>query len=261
MKSPTTLSDAGSGASTLATVLAAQLRETILNGQLLPGAKLNLGELKNDFGVSFSPLREALSRLSNEGLVEIEDQKGYRTSPISEENLIEVTRLRAYLEPLALAESVRHGDETWESNLVAAHYRLGKLEDPAERAKRIEDWERHHRAFHDALLAGCPMVLLLQFCRTLSRLKDRYRRLFRDLVLKSRTSRDIPGEHRQMLEAALSRNEKVAAESLRSHIELTGSALLAAMRLEAARTPDRSAPRGRRVRPAATRRARSKSDA
>ena len=90
----TGLTDGEGPGETLATLLSYRLREDILNGNFQPGAKLNLGELKGAFGVSLSPLREALSRLCTDGLVELEDNKGYRTSGISEESLTEITRLR-----------------------------------------------------------------------------------------------------------------------------------------------------------------------
>ena len=57
----------------------------------------------------------------------MEDQRGYRVAPVSRTNLLEVTRLRLELECFALRESIGNGNDQWESEVVAAHYRLMKL--------------------------------------------------------------------------------------------------------------------------------------
>jgi GntR family carbon starvation induced transcriptional regulator len=89
---------------TLASTIAINLRRSIMRGDLPPGAKLHVEELRERFDVSLSPLREALSRLGSAGFVEIEDQRGYRVAAVSDENLSEVIRLRMELESLALLE-------------------------------------------------------------------------------------------------------------------------------------------------------------
>ena len=75
---------------TLAGTLAERLREEITGGRLTPGTKLHLEDLKETFGVSLSPLREALSRLSGEGFVVMQGQRGYSVAPISEAVLRDV---------------------------------------------------------------------------------------------------------------------------------------------------------------------------
>ena len=76
---------------TLSTTLVARLRNAIMRGELLPGSKLNLDRLRTAFGVSLSPLREALCRLENDGLVALIDQRGYRVTPVSASNLTELS--------------------------------------------------------------------------------------------------------------------------------------------------------------------------
>ncbi|MDP1732398.1 MAG: GntR family transcriptional regulator [Devosia sp.] len=71
---------------TLAGRVSLELRRAILNGQLQPGEKINLDRMREDFDVSVSPIREAVSRLVGR-LVEFEDQRGFRVAPISLENL------------------------------------------------------------------------------------------------------------------------------------------------------------------------------
>lgn len=218
MNTPSTAESKAAG-STLASTLTAQLREAILDGRMAPSEKLHLDELRASYGVSLSPLREALSRLGAEGLVQMEDQRGYRVAPVSEANCREVIRLRAEMETLALAESMKLGDDEWEATVVAAYHRLSKYDAPAQRKANLAEWERVHRAFHIALMSGCRMPLLLQFCASLHDLSDRYRRLF---IAKHTGDKVVPNEHKAILDATLARDAKKATALLREHIERTG---------------------------------------
>lgn len=215
-----------SGSQTLATSLAHQLRVLITNGTIPPGEKLRLDQLRTTFGVSLSPLREALSRLSTEGFVTMEDQRGYRVAPVSELNLIEVMKLRAEIESFGLREAIRNGDDRWESEVVASLYRLNKLErsvpDTGD-SGRVVGWEAAHRQFHQQLLSACRMPILMQFSTTLHDLGDRYRRLF---LARNPIDRDVSEEHRRICDAAVARDADLACQLLRQHIERTGAVVL-----------------------------------
>lgn len=214
------------GAQTLASSIAARLRAQITDGEIAPGEKLRLDDLRASFGVSLSPLREALSRLSAEGFVVMEDQRGYRVMPVSPHNLIEVTRLRTELECFALREAIRLGDDQWEGEVIASLYRLNKLERLQIGGPRMKQWESSHRTLHQQLLSACGMPLLLQFCTTLHDLSDRYRRLF---LKDSRIDRDVRQEHHDICQATVERRTDEACQLLRSHIERTGANVLRAL--------------------------------
>jgi GntR family transcriptional regulator, carbon starvation induced regulator len=163
----------------LSTSLADHLRGAIIRGTFTPGSKLRMEELRESFGVSLSPLREALSRLVAEGFVVAESQRGFRAAPVSAENLREITALRLALEPMALRDAIEHGDETWEAEVAGALYQLKKhsLKEQAPTSEALERWETVHRNFHLTLLGATRMPLLLNFCTNLHDLSDRYRRL------------------------------------------------------------------------------------
>jgi DNA-binding GntR family transcriptional regulator len=202
---------------TLATSLATRLRRAVVSGELGPGERLPLDRLREEFGVSLSPLREALSRLGSEGLVLIEDQKGYRVAPLSEEDQRHVTQMRSQFEIYALREAIAKGDLAWESEVTAALYILNRID-----RKTIEDievWETAHRAFHLKLISACRIPLLLQFCAVLHDHSDRYRRAYLRL---NRGDKGIPAEHKQIAEAAVSRQADLACDLLRRHIERAG---------------------------------------
>lgn len=214
------------GGQSLSASIASHLRMQITNGQIPPGSKLHLDELRTLFGVSLSPLREALARLAAEGFVVPENQRGYRATPVSEANLREVTLLRAEIETLALRESIRQGDDRWESELVASQYRLSKLEKAGPVAGELPAWESAHRDLHQRLLSACHLPLLLQFCATLHDLNDRYRRLF---LATRPLDRDVPREHADIVAATLERRADDACQLLRMHIERTGTNVLVAL--------------------------------
>ncbi|MDR0212318.1 MAG: FCD domain-containing protein [Pseudomonas putida] len=205
---------------TMASQLEARVREDIINGQLAPGSRLRLKELAEHYEAGVIPLREALSRLVTSGFVSSEDQKGFRVGRISAEEILDITRTRQLIECQALAESIRQGDVEWESQLVAAHHRLDRLpivEGP-ERLMKPE-WENAHEAFHQALIANCRSPWLLRLSHMLREQTARYRML--SVHYPSSDERDVPGEHRALLDAALARDVETACALLARHYETT----------------------------------------
>ncbi len=211
--------DAPSSA-TLSSTLVGRLRSAIMRGDLMPGTRLNLDRMRASLGVSLSPLREALCRLENDGLVTIVDQRGYRVTPVSPENLAEVIRLRVELEGMALKEAMQHGDVAWEGRILATLHQLNRCKRGVRSStKEQETWEIAHRAFHAELIAACRMPLLRQFCATLHDQSDRYRRIF----LKTHApDRNVAEEHTAIADAVIKRHVRAASAMLRAHIERTG---------------------------------------
>ncbi|RZS81885.1 GntR family transcriptional regulator [Pigmentiphaga kullae] len=205
----------------LTSQLTQSLRDELLNGTFAPGQQLRLNQLSQQFHVSLSPLREALSRLAAEGLVIAQDQRGYQAAPVSMRNHQEITDLRTMLEPHALRISMQQGGEDWEVAVLAAHHRLQQVEKrAASDPEALVEWEIRHREFHLTLIGGGQMPVLAQFCEKLLAFSDRYRRIF----LRERPlDRDIPDEHEAILRATLDRDEARAGELLAQHIGRTAA--------------------------------------
>ena len=87
-----------------------RLRQDVLTGAFAAGDKLKIEELQAAYGYSSSPLREALSRLSQEGLVRADERRGFRVAALSPEDLRDITRMRLMLDVQALQEAIEHGD-------------------------------------------------------------------------------------------------------------------------------------------------------
>ncbi|MBB2674776.1 GntR family transcriptional regulator [Rhizobium sophoriradicis] len=213
---------ADDGKNTIGSQLASRLREAIISGELEAGSKINLDRARKTFNVSLSPLREGLARLISDGLVEFQDNRGYRVAPISLANLEEVTTLREELEVFALRESIRVGDVEWEGNIMRALHRLNRSERDAARPETLEHWEALHREFHLTLISGCGKPLLLHFCNLLLNLNDRYRRAF---LVRTSGDRNVGQEHSEIAQGAVARDVEYACEKLRQHIHRTGTNL------------------------------------
>ena len=228
---------------TISTRLVTHVRESILRGEIAPGSKINLDKLRKTFKISLSPAREALARLTSAGLVERHDNRGYTVTPVSLANLAEITQLRAEFETLALDAAMRTGDLAWESEIMRCLHRLNRTERLADDPRTLEAWEFAHRDFHLALLKGCQMPILLDFCLTLHNLNDRYRRLF---LLRTGGDREVEQEHSQIAQGTVARDRDFARERLRDHILRTGRNLQAAIGTDLEAEADRSSGPSRR---------------
>lgn len=193
-----------------------RLRSDIIAGKLVPGAKLRIEELRDDYRVGASPLREALNRLAGEGFVTVEEQRGFKVAPVSQDDLKDLSRMRIMLECEALRESIRNGDDEWEANLVAAHHRLQKAE--RSYGRNLGEWEQRNEEFHEALVAACASSWLLRLRHVLYEQHKRYRFI---AILSPQQDRDVHGEHREILEAALARDVEAATEATERHIQFT----------------------------------------
>lgn len=218
------------------------IRAEILDGQLPAGAKLNIGALEKRFDVSLGAIREALSRLSAEGMVIAESQRGYRVSPVSSEELLDLTRTRIEVESLCMAKAMELGDVEWETRIVAAAHRMERLQDsPADAETRVTQvWSNSHREFHEALVSACPSEWLLRLRHLLHAQSERYRRLSAPLETDNR---DVRGEHRRLMEAVLARDEAAALLALKQHFFSTAEIILKSPLLSIAQaaSKDRSA--------------------
>lgn len=237
---------AGEGAGTRSAQISIAIRRKILGGVLQPGTRLRLEDLRAEFDVSWSPLRESISRLVAEGLIVSDEGRAYRIAPISRQELQAVLEIRLMLEAKALRASIGRGDDAWERELVATHHHLRKLEEARWSPGQLEEWEAWHQRFHIALISSCHSPLLMQYCMNLHAHSDRYRRLF--LAAHPR-DRDVKGEHEAIIEATLRRDADRACELLEAHVRRSLETILQAMPSDALLAAGSEAPVETKVAP------------
>jgi Transcriptional regulators len=198
----------------------AQLRSDIIACRLMPNERLRVETLRERYGMGASPIREALMRLEAEGLVELEQNKGFRVSEVSRENLLDLMRTRIEIETIALRWSLEKGGVDWEASLLSAFHRLSRQSkiDPANPDAISEAWSKEHANFHSALVSACGSPTLLSIRSRLFEQADRYVALS---IMSSGPLRDDVTEHKQLMRAALNRELDKTLELNRVHINRT----------------------------------------
>jgi GntR family transcriptional regulator, carbon starvation induced regulator len=160
-----------------------RLRVDLLSCRLVPNSRLNIAKLQRELDVSQAAVREALSRLTAEGLVTIERNAGFRAAAISETGFRDLIFACANAEIPCLRLALTHGDLAWEGNLLAtSHVAHRVLERVMAGEESIGAYVSHRQAFHEALLSACNNEWLLWSWRLLYAQQVRYRHRFGSLL-------------------------------------------------------------------------------
>ena len=201
------------------------LRADILNSRFEPGSKLKIANLGTRFGVSLSVVREALTRLGEQGLVVANPQRGFSVIELSINDLDDLTNTRMQIEPMAMRDSVAHGGLAWEGQVVAAHHQLERTEVYIDADRVNPEWLDAHRAYHQALVAGGCSPRLRSIANALRDNAELYRMWSRTWAHD--VDRDLAAEHRAIMTAAINADADAAAEALSQHIARTTDAIKA----------------------------------
>jgi DNA-binding GntR family transcriptional regulator len=203
-----------SGFTTKSDLAYARVRDLILSGELAPGAVLPQGALAQTIGISTTPLREALRRLKQEGLVELDAHRDARVRPLDASEARDLLELRRSLDPLAASLAAQRRTE---ADLAEVRAALDSLEELSDRASATQ-LESHHR-FHAAVHRASHNVLLAQTLDGVWMKTDRYRRHGLEAG-RSDEERDVRAtEHRLLFEAVRDHDPDAAAELMRRHVE------------------------------------------
>ncbi|NTI78658.1 GntR family transcriptional regulator [Rhizobium rhizogenes] len=206
---------------TAASTAYAEIRRDILSGALLPEQKLRIDAICSHYHATVNPVREALNRLSAEGLVELRDQRGFSVAPVSFDHFVELTNARCLIETRAIAESIAHRTEAWENAVIATLYQLNKTSrvvgDPPH---PDPEWETRHDRFHNALIQNCGSKILLGYCAELRERTGRYRVIaMTSAYARSKSEPEI--EHSSIAQAALDGDTQRAESLLSQHYRRT----------------------------------------
>ncbi len=189
------------------------IRERILSAELPPLAPVRQDALAEELGISKIPLREALTRLEQQGLLSSHPNRGYVVSALSADEAEEVFALRIKIEPAAAAAACRHADAPHrEAATTALHQLEAALQtDPIEAV-------RCNRRFHLALVQNPRRKLTAQVLERLHMVAERYVR--KHLEPQGRNER-ADREHRDILSAWLAAEAKTVEALLKAHLQTT----------------------------------------
>ena len=199
-----------------------KLEEEILGGHHERGAALTEMSISDRLGVSRTPVRAALHRLAEEGLVEITPNRGAVVVGVTVDDLIDTYKIRIRLEGLATAMaterlSTAEKDELTESVELAEYY---MAKGDTEKLKELDS------AFHNIIYAASGNRMLTRILSELHRNIKTYRKL--SLTVPGRLENSI-SEHREILAAILEGNAERADELTRLHVERAMKNMVEAM--------------------------------
>ena len=202
-----------------------KLREDILAGRLRPGEKLAFARLRAQYSFGLAPLREALVRLSADGFANGEEQRGFHVSPVSRADLLDLTRVSIQLESEAISSAILYATPESDHALLSAFHRLDVMRSSSASDLQTMDeaWSKQHTEFHNCLAAACDSPWLLRLRKSLFEQAERYRRISFGF---SANSRDLGGEHRQLMTAVLERDPDRARKLVAIHWQTTAKVIL-----------------------------------
>ena len=189
------------------------VREQILKGQLPNGAPIRQDALANELGVSKIPLREALGRLEQAGLLVNQPNRGYFVLPMSREQADEIFALRLSIEPQAAAYASQVATDKDRSQAMLAFTALETAAD-----SNLADVAVRNREFHIALVEAGNRSVTTQLVERLAILAERY--VIAHLKPAGRDAR-AHLEHRGLFDAWLKRDKRKVEKLLKEHIQGT----------------------------------------
>ncbi len=202
-------------AASTADLIANELKKMLNNGIFSDGDRLVERDLASQFSVSRIPMREAIKRLENDGLVEIFPNRGAVVKKLSVADVDEIYQLRALLESEAIFLSVNN--LTFEE-LAKAELIHNVLESSTDFVQQ----GRLNRELHDLLYSKCNNSRLLSMIDNARNQIERYEYLQRKLLSKTVFFQD---DHHSILEACKQRNAELAKEKTKEHIQNAGEVL------------------------------------
>ncbi|WNO53413.1 GntR family transcriptional regulator [Stakelama saccharophila] len=198
---------------TLPDQLVELVRDRILAGAVPVDRAIRQDALASELGVSKIPLREALTRLEQEGLVRSQANRGFFVRPLSAAEAEEVYELRLKLEPDAAALASRRATDEERKVAVTALEALDVVT-----ANNADGVGAANRAFHLALIRPAGQSITTQLLERLHVLSDRYVRKHLEPLGRNERANQ---EHAEVMQCWLDRNEKGVARSMHAHIKKT----------------------------------------
>lgn len=193
--------------------IARRLEEDILRGRVQPGHRLDERELSARYGVSRTPIREALQRLAAGGLAAARGRQGLQVAQFSVADLLDALSVVAELEALAAAQAARRITPDGRAALEDAHAACGR----AVEAGAFDAFYDANIDFHDAIAAASHNRILQDELRRLSLKTAPYRRAI--TVQPGRMPASQP-EHGAVMDAILRSDDEAAATLMRRHVSL-----------------------------------------
>lgn len=216
------------GPITRASAVATELRRRILSGELAPGTRLRQIEISEQLGVSTTPVREAFSALTREGLVRHDVHRGVVVFKPSIDDIREIYEIRIELEPLAtgLAAGAITDATLDDLEAIAAEMQVALVEDPV-----------HHTAvlnpkFHAMIYEAADRPRLLDLITSLREASLAYLSRVANQEMTPEYAKAVQQEHEEIVAALRKRNPRRAAKAMRGHLEVNRDQIMRSLGVE-----------------------------
>ena len=193
-----------------------QIKSGILDGDFAPGQKLNQDELAQKLNVSRMPVRDALKRLTNDGLIENNAHKGFVVKKFTRETLADVLYVRSLLE----SEAILLAEKTFTANDAKTLNEIQRQSEIETENGNLIKIRELNRMFHFALYSSSPSPLLLEH---IERLWDRFPNYA--MYTKLSNAKNSLRTHQQILDSVTAGHFREAAAGMRLHILNTEKSL------------------------------------
>lgn len=200
------------------------LRQRILNGEIAPGDVLRQEALADELGVSRLPVREAIARLTAEGLLTSVPHRGAYVAALSIDEVRETFEIRLRLEPWIFSEAIAR---ITDAEIDRAQALIGDMD-----SADASVWGRLNWHFHEALYQPAQREITLQTLRVLHDRSDRY---FRFQVVQVPIRQQSHEEHMGLVQACRSRDPRLGAELLTQHVQTASKQIEAAVEIALSR--------------------------
>ncbi|MHB1930580.1 MAG: GntR family transcriptional regulator [Acidimicrobiales bacterium] len=217
--------------------IAFRIETEIIEGLLEPGSHLMQGDLCRRFGVSRTPVREALRKLQAQGLVELVPNKGARIRVVTVSDLEEIYAVRAELEGYAAALAAGRTSVQLTKQLVAMQRELDEVVRRLAPPSRLSEGDGHMNAqltrlnedFHGAIRAAAGNDLL---DRTITDLQQRFPKdyVWKAITTKRQMLAVNVTEHRRILRAIQQGDREAARFAMTAHVHHAAEILLGHLR-------------------------------
>lgn len=188
-----------------------RIRELIEHGGLVAGEKISEKQLCEKFGISRTPLREALKVLTSEGLVEILPNRGARVSRLSLSDVEHTYDVMGALEGLAGETACRHLDDAELARICDLHQ---KMVEHYQR-KELQAYFHANQQIHERILLASRNPILLEMYNNLS---QRVKRIRYTMEMNEEFWRKAMNDHEEMIDALRDRDAKRLGDILRGHL-------------------------------------------
>ena len=208
--------------------VAAQLRDRIFAGELMPGTFLDEARLAEQLQISRTPLREALKVLTAEGLVRHEPRRGCFVNQVTEQDLDEIFPVLALLEGRCAREAVMNASDADLQELEALHDKLNRHA----KARRINEYYAANFAIHEAIITLANnrwLALVISDLRKIVKLAR-----LQQLHAPGRLDQSL-AEHMALFAALKARDPEGAEAAMRTHLTRQREALRALARSQKSR--------------------------